>query len=184
MQLLTPLDARRTTHDDEKAIKKLTMSTLCSVNTLAEKCPAPGGHVLQATETIFECVQDIIRPNLLKKFHDYQTINMASRVLTRKYATPSYIIGTNRLTKFHNDRTINVAARVLISHIRKNAPPPVDHVFKATKTIFELIQDSIGTTLLTTFHENRKIIVASRVKNVPPPGGHVFQPTGIIFELV
>ncbi|KAH3834880.1 hypothetical protein DPMN_108213 [Dreissena polymorpha] len=37
------------------------------------------------------------------------------------------------------------------------------------------------------FHEDRKINVASRVltmKNSPPPGGHVFQPTGIIFKIV
>ncbi|KAH3858331.1 hypothetical protein DPMN_100954 [Dreissena polymorpha] len=45
----------------------------------------------------------------------------------------------------------------------------------------------IGTNLLTNFHKDRKMNVASRVltrKNAPPPGGHVFQPTGIIFELV
>ncbi|KAH3795332.1 hypothetical protein DPMN_148882, partial [Dreissena polymorpha] len=45
----------------------------------------------------------------------------------------------------------------------------------------------IGTNLLTKFHEDQKINVASRVltrKNAPRPGGHVFQPTGIIFELV
>ncbi|KAH3857285.1 hypothetical protein DPMN_099891 [Dreissena polymorpha] len=45
----------------------------------------------------------------------------------------------------------------------------------------------IGTNLLTKFHEDRKINVASRVltrKNAPPPGSHVFQPTGIIFELI
>ncbi|KAH3782991.1 hypothetical protein DPMN_160917 [Dreissena polymorpha] len=52
----------------------------------------------------------------------------------------------------------------------------------------------IGTNLLSKFHEDRKINVASRVltrfyyshiqKNAPPPGGHVFQPTGIIFKLV
>ncbi|KAH3882714.1 hypothetical protein DPMN_006658 [Dreissena polymorpha] len=56
-----------------------------------------------------------------------------------------------------------------------------------TKTIFQLIQDIIGTNLLTKFHEDRKINVASRVftrKNAPPPDGHVFQPTGIIFKLV
>ncbi|KAH3859501.1 hypothetical protein DPMN_102318 [Dreissena polymorpha] len=47
--------------------------------------------------------------------------------------------------------------------------------------------DIIGTNLLTKFHEDRKINVASRVltrKNSPPPGSHVFQPTGIIFELI
>ncbi|KAH3870435.1 hypothetical protein DPMN_033621 [Dreissena polymorpha] len=45
----------------------------------------------------------------------------------------------------------------------------------------------ITTNLLTKFHDDRKINVASRVltrKNAPPHGSHVFQPTGIIFELV
>ncbi|KAH3712116.1 hypothetical protein DPMN_071795 [Dreissena polymorpha] len=49
------------------------------------------------------------------------------------------------------------------------------------------IRNIIGTNLLTKFHEDRKINVASRVltrKNAPPPGSHVFQPTGIIFKLV
>ncbi|KAH3857732.1 hypothetical protein DPMN_100345 [Dreissena polymorpha] len=48
-------------------------------------------------------------------------------------------------------------------------------------------QNIIGTNLLTKFHEDQKINVASRVhikKNAPPPGSHVFQPTGIIFELI
>ncbi|KAH3777513.1 hypothetical protein DPMN_178960, partial [Dreissena polymorpha] len=56
--------------------------------------------------------------------------------------------------------------------------------YEAKVTIFKLIQDIIGTNLLTKFHKDRKINVASRVltrKNAPPPGGHVFQPTGIIF---
>ncbi|KAH3736204.1 hypothetical protein DPMN_042767 [Dreissena polymorpha] len=169
------------------------------------KCPAPGGHVFQATGTIFELVPDtcFIGTNLLTKFHDDQTMNVASRVLTRKNAPPPWrpcfppigtifeliqdIIGTNSLTKLHDDPTINVASRVLISHIKKNAPPPPwtfgGHVFKATETIFELIQDIIGTKLLTKFHEDLKINVASREK-CPAPGGHVFQLTGIIFELV
>ncbi|KAH3883641.1 hypothetical protein DPMN_007601 [Dreissena polymorpha] len=47
-------------------------------------------------------------------------------------------------------------------------------------------QNIIGTNLLTKFHEDRKINVASRLltrKNNPHPGSHVFKPTGIIFEL-
>ncbi|KAH3738463.1 hypothetical protein DPMN_045097 [Dreissena polymorpha] len=59
---------------------------------------------------------DIIGINLLTKFHADRTINMASIVLIRKYATPPlgpYIIRMNLLTKFHEDRTINVASRVL-----------------------------------------------------------------------
>ncbi|KAH3805267.1 hypothetical protein DPMN_133564 [Dreissena polymorpha] len=39
-------------------------------------------------------------------------------------------------------------------------------------------QNIIGTNLLTKFHEDWKINVASR-----PPGSHVFQPTNIIFQL-
>ncbi|KAH3798084.1 hypothetical protein DPMN_151674 [Dreissena polymorpha] len=159
----------------------------------------PGNHVFQATGTIFELVQNIIGTNLLTRFHDDWTIHMAFRVLTMKNAPPPwrpYIIGTNLVTKFHGDRKINVASRVLI---RKNATPPSGHVLKATKTIFELIQDIIGTNLLIKFHEDLKkniasrpyiaiygkifsaileINVASRVltshigKNAPPPCGH------------
>ncbi|KAH3872177.1 hypothetical protein DPMN_035392 [Dreissena polymorpha] len=162
-----------------------------------EKCPPTGGHVFQATGTTFELVKNIIGTNLLTKFYDDRTMNMASRVLTRKNATPlgghvfpptgtifeliQDIIGTNHLTKFHDDRTINVASRVLK---RKNAPPPGGHVFLATETIFKLIQVIIRTNFLTKFHEDRKINVAYRVKNAPPPGSHVFQSTSIIFEVI
>ncbi|KAH3805216.1 hypothetical protein DPMN_133513 [Dreissena polymorpha] len=156
----------------------------------------PGGHIFQATGTMFENIQDIIGTYLLTMFHDYSTIIMAFRVLTRLprpigghvfpptgtiFKLIQDMIGTNRLTKFCDDRTINVTSRVLI---KKNASLPGGHVFKTTKTIFKLIQYIIETNLLTKFHEHREINVASRVltrKNAPPPGGHVFQPTGIIF---
>ncbi|KAH3776888.1 hypothetical protein DPMN_178322 [Dreissena polymorpha] len=140
--------------------------------------PPPGSHVFQQTGIIFELVQDIIRMNLLTKFHEDQTVNVAS---IEKIAPPlgshvfqaniiifkliQDIIETNLLTKFHEDWTINVASRVLT---RKYAPPP----------------DIIGTNLLTKFHDDRKINLTYRVltrKNAPPRGGHVFQPTGIIF---
>ncbi|KAH3729522.1 hypothetical protein DPMN_055493 [Dreissena polymorpha] len=85
----------------------------------------PGGNVFQQTGTIFEHVQDIIGINLLTKFHEDQTINVAS---TEKCPAPWQhvfqanvnifefirdIIETNILTKFHEDWTINVASRVL-----------------------------------------------------------------------
>ncbi|KAH3877357.1 hypothetical protein DPMN_001220 [Dreissena polymorpha] len=197
-----------------------------------KNAPPPSGHVFQPTGIIFKLVQDIIRMNLLTKFHEDRTINVTSRVLTRFYyshikpykeqgtnchktrtlnvasrmktAPPPGghvfqqtgiifklvhdIIGMNLLTKFHEDRKINVASRVLTkfyyshiySHIRKNTPPLGSHVFQAKITIFELIQDISGTNLLSKFHEDRKINVASRVLT----SGHVFQPTGIIFKLV
>ncbi|KAH3726468.1 hypothetical protein DPMN_052335 [Dreissena polymorpha] len=116
-----------------------------------EKCPAPwqvltrknaplpDGHVFQPTGIIFELVQDIIGMNLLTKFHEDWTINVASRV---KNTLPlgSHVfqakvtifkliqdnIGTNLLSKFHEDRKINVASRVLT---RKNAPLPGSYVF-------------------------------------------------------
>ncbi|KAH3773741.1 hypothetical protein DPMN_175109 [Dreissena polymorpha] len=54
-------------------------------------------------------------------------------------------------------------------------------------TIFDLIQDIIGTNLRTKFHDDQKINVASRVltrKNAEPTGSHVFQPISIMFELI
>ncbi|KAH3871990.1 hypothetical protein DPMN_035205 [Dreissena polymorpha] len=121
-----------------------------------EKCPAPGGHAFKATKTIFELIQDIIGINLLTKFPDDRKINVASRVLTRLY----------------------------YSHIRKNAPPPGGHVFQPTGIIFKLVQDIIGMNLLTKFHEDQTINVASKVKNAPPLGSHVFQANVTIFELI
>ncbi|KAH3754654.1 hypothetical protein DPMN_189335 [Dreissena polymorpha] len=152
-----------------------------------EKCPAPGGHVFKATETIFELIRDIIETNLLTKFHDDWKINVTSRVLTKKNATPPrwpYIIGMNLLIEFHEDRTINVAFRVLTRHIRKNDQSLGSHVFQENVTIFKLIHDINKTNLLTIFHGDWTITVASRVltrfyyshikNNAPPPGGHVF----------
>ncbi|KAH3794966.1 hypothetical protein DPMN_148508 [Dreissena polymorpha] len=93
-----------------------------------KNAPPPGSHVFQPTGLIFELVQDIIRINLLTKFHEDRTVNGASRVLTRFY----------------------------YSHIRKNAPPLGSHVFQANIIIFKLIQDIIVTNLLTKFHEDWK----------------------------
>ncbi|KAH3747507.1 hypothetical protein DPMN_181934 [Dreissena polymorpha] len=59
---------------------------------------------------------------------------------------------------------------------RKNAPPTGGHVFQATGTTFELVQNIIVTNLLTKFHDDRKM--------PRPLGGHVFPPTGTIFELI
>ncbi|KAH3790073.1 hypothetical protein DPMN_168268 [Dreissena polymorpha] len=54
-------------------------------------------------------------------------------------------------------------------------------------SIFDLIQDIIGTNVRTKFHDDQTINVASRVltrKNAEPTGSHVFQPISIMFELV
>ncbi|KAH3717051.1 hypothetical protein DPMN_059831 [Dreissena polymorpha] len=156
-----------------------------------EKCPAPGGLVLQATAKL---VQDIIETNLLTKFHEDQTINVPSRVLTmfnyRKCPVPwrsclssncrtgtifeliQDIMGTHLLTKFHDDRTINVASRLLTRlyyiHIKNPA-------------LWRLY--IIDTNLLAKFHEKRTINGASRALT-SPPGGNIFQPTKTNSKLI
>ncbi|KAH3727863.1 hypothetical protein DPMN_053808 [Dreissena polymorpha] len=126
-----------------------------------------GGHVFPPTGTIFELIQDVIGTNHLTKFHDDRTINVASRVLTRKNAPPwwPYIIRTNLLTR--------------------KCPAPWQPCFQPTSIIFELVQDIIGVNLLTKFHEDRTINVASREK-CPAPclGSHVFQANITIFEVI
>ncbi|KAH3853341.1 hypothetical protein DPMN_095863 [Dreissena polymorpha] len=135
-----------------------------------KNAPAPGGHVFQPTGIIFELFQDIIGMNLLTKFHEDWTINVTSRV---KNAPP---LGSY----FHEDRKINVDSKVLT---RKKSPPPGSHVFQPASIIFKLVQDIIGMNLLTKFHEDQTMNVASRVKNAPPLGSHVFQANVTIFEL-
>ncbi|KAH3742166.1 hypothetical protein DPMN_048902 [Dreissena polymorpha] len=173
-------------------------------------------HVFQANIIIFEILQDIIQTNHLTKFHEDWTINVASTVLTRFYFShlkkcPApwrpYIIGMNLLTKFHEDWTMNVVSRVftrfyyshIYSHLRKNVPPLDSHVFQANLTIFKLIQDIIGTNLLTKknapplgsherhvltkFHEDWTKNVTSRRK-LPRPLATIFSPIWTILELV
>jgi hypothetical protein len=59
--------------------------------------------------------------------------------------------------------TLRVLKRFYYSHIRNNAPTPGGHIFQSTAIILELIQDIIGMNLLTKFHEDWTINVASRV---------------------
>jgi len=112
---------------------------------IRKNAPPPGSHVFQPTGIIFELVQDIIGMNLLTKFHEDRTVNVASRVLTRFYYSH-----------------IRKNAPPLGSHIRKNALPLGSHFFQANIIIFELFQDIIETNLLTKFHEDWTIKVASR----------------------
>ncbi|KAH3810783.1 hypothetical protein DPMN_139181 [Dreissena polymorpha] len=103
----------------------------------------PGGHVFSPIWTIFNPVGDINETNVLTKFHDDWAKIVTSRVFTRN-----------------------------------TAPHPGSYVFQWTKTIFELNQyiiktniltnfvlgrGIIGTNVLTKFHDDRTINVASRV---------------------
>ncbi|KAH3804351.1 hypothetical protein DPMN_132635 [Dreissena polymorpha] len=146
---------------------------------LEKNAPPLGSHVFQANVFIFIISQDIIKFNLLTKFHEDWTINVASRVLTRNNAPPSEriqdIIGTNLLTKFHEDWKINMASRVLTW---KNAPPPGGHVFQPTGIILKLIQDIIGMNLSiksTTIYSHKR-------KNAPPLGSQYIIVTNLLIK--
>ncbi|KAH3821582.1 hypothetical protein DPMN_123346 [Dreissena polymorpha] len=133
---------------------------------LLEKiAPPPGGHIFQRNEAIF---------------HEDQTINVDSSVLTKFYYSHIYnpntilelvkdIIGKNLLTKFHDDQTINMATRL------KNAPPAGSHVFQPTRTFSQL------THVLTKKNSLPPVL---KRKNAPYPGSHVFQPFGTIKNLI
>ncbi|KAH3754331.1 hypothetical protein DPMN_188998 [Dreissena polymorpha] len=105
-------------------------------------------------------------------FHEDQTINVAFTVLTRKKANQNHLSYSSRIS---NNWTINVTFGPYMYY--EKCPNPGGHVFQPTRTIFELVQDIIGTILLTKVHKDRTINVASR-----PNGCHVFQPTRHIIE--
>ncbi|KAH3717597.1 hypothetical protein DPMN_060390 [Dreissena polymorpha] len=156
---------------------------------IRKNAPPLGSHVFQANVIIFELIQYIIKTNLLTKFHEDWTINVASRERTRQMLTShngrqTTDDGQKAITKAHLEHVVLRCAKNHCS--REICPAPV---LKATKTIFELIQDIIGKNFLTKFHDDRKINEnASRVltkKNAPTPRWPSYcQPTGIIFEFV
>ncbi|KAH3850091.1 hypothetical protein DPMN_092497 [Dreissena polymorpha] len=95
------------------------------------------------------------------------------RFITRINSPPpgSQVFQQTGTIFFHDDWKINVTWRV------KNAPPSGRNVFQPAASFFKLVQD-IETTLLTKFHEDRTMNVASRVftmKNAPPSGSNIIK---------
>ncbi|KAH3895817.1 hypothetical protein DPMN_019984 [Dreissena polymorpha] len=89
-----------TKHLTSRVLTKKMPCPLAAINNLSHKvknAPPPGGHIFQQTRTIFEIIHNIISTIVLTKFHEDLTINMTSKVLTRK----KYKI--NVPTKFHGD---------------------------------------------------------------------------------
>ncbi|KAH3811251.1 hypothetical protein DPMN_139658 [Dreissena polymorpha] len=151
-------------------------------NHIRQNALPPGGHVFQQTRIILELKQDVVGTYVVAKFHTNQTIKLASWVLTWKKCPAEWRpYFTTNWNHFQTNQTINVASRVFTMKI---ARPRGGHVFQLTETIFELVQSIIETNLLTKFHDDRTINVASKVKNARPHGGHVFQQTGTISELI
>ncbi|KAH3775651.1 hypothetical protein DPMN_177057 [Dreissena polymorpha] len=71
--------------DDLWAISDIIGTNLLTKVLTSKNAPPPGSHVFQPTGIIFQHFQDIIRMNILTKFHEDRTVNVASRVLTRFY---------------------------------------------------------------------------------------------------
>ncbi|KAH3818813.1 hypothetical protein DPMN_120539 [Dreissena polymorpha] len=152
-------------------------------------------NVFQPTETIFELIQDIIATNFLAKFHEDRTIIVATRVLERKMPRPLVAIVLTRKNVPHPGRVairlisenINIMGTNLLTNVnKKNAPPPGGYVFQQTRTIFEVVQDIIGSNHLHNWIKIGQYNVAYRPykEKCPNPGGIVFQQTETIFELV
>ncbi|KAH3815927.1 hypothetical protein DPMN_144465 [Dreissena polymorpha] len=139
-------------------------------------------HVFFPIQTIFGLNRRIQQTNNLTKFHEELTKNVTSLVFTCFHYI--HIKKTAPLPggHFHDDQAKSVTSRVFT---RNTAPSPGGHVFQWTKTIFILnqhiiktnilpnvhkhdpvsnsVEVSLGTNVLTKFHEDRTINVASIV---------------------
>ncbi|KAH3804569.1 hypothetical protein DPMN_132856 [Dreissena polymorpha] len=110
------------TNIKQEGLKDIIGKNLLTKVLTRKNAPPPGSNVFQPRGIIFELVQDIKGLNLLTKFYEDRTVNVASRV---KNSPPlgSHVfqanktifeliqdIKTNHLTKFYEDWTINVAS--------------------------------------------------------------------------
>ncbi|KAH3826099.1 hypothetical protein DPMN_127992 [Dreissena polymorpha] len=75
-------------YDDQTINGASRVLTRFYYSHIRKNAPPLGSHVFQANVTIFELFQDIIETNLLTKFHEDWTKNVASRELTKQMLTP------------------------------------------------------------------------------------------------
>ncbi|KAH3789676.1 hypothetical protein DPMN_167862 [Dreissena polymorpha] len=131
--------------------------------------PLPGAHVFPLITTISKLVRDIHITNIQTIFE----LNCRNqRVIT--HCNDQYGCTALQWRGVYSVGGVEGDGLVVLSNLRVSLD---SHVFQANVTIFELIQDIIETNLLTKFHEDWTINVASRVftrKNAPPLGSHVF----------
>ncbi|KAH3825508.1 hypothetical protein DPMN_127385 [Dreissena polymorpha] len=133
-----------------------------------ENDPPSGGHAFLLIRTIFELNRHIQKTHVLTKFHEDWT----KKIENCPAPWRPYINETNVLTKCHDDWAKIVTSRVFT---RNTAPPPGGHVFQrtgtnwasnVTSTVFtsyELSRTINGINILTKFHEDQTINVASGV---------------------
>ncbi|KAH3874335.1 hypothetical protein DPMN_037577 [Dreissena polymorpha] len=104
---------------------------------------------------IFELNLGVNGTNVLTKFHEDQTINVASRVFTRQNvdnARRTTHDGQKAITKAHHEHVVLRAQRIDLC----------------------AAQDVIRTNVLTNFHEEF-LTRFYYSHNSPPPGGHIFE---------
>ncbi|KAH3751879.1 hypothetical protein DPMN_186466 [Dreissena polymorpha] len=145
-------------NSSEISIKSMFSNIVTSSVFTRKTAPPTGGHVFQRTRTTFEhnhhitktniltnfqILRYIIGTNLLTKFHEDRTKNVASRVFSRKTAPPT---GGHNFQ--HTRTTFKLNQHIIKTNIVTN---------------FEHDRDIIWTKLLTKFHEDRKRNVPSRV---------------------
>ncbi|KAH3832476.1 hypothetical protein DPMN_105766 [Dreissena polymorpha] len=121
--------------------------------------------------------------NLLTKFHEDWTINVASRVKNappldshfhedwkinvasiEKNALPPGINGTNVLTKFHEDRTINEASRVFTRQNVDNGRRTTDKRRSQKLTMSTLCSGELKITITTKMKTSKSIEMISAAK--------------------
>ncbi|KAH3886768.1 hypothetical protein DPMN_010781 [Dreissena polymorpha] len=144
-----------------------------------------GGHVFQQTRYIFiQLLTKFDRPTDRPTIHSYIPHFVCGGI---KRPPPGGHVFFTDPNHYRTQLAVSFAYANNPVTGRKNAPLLGSHVFQANVSIFKLIQDIIETNLLTKFHEDWTVNVASRVltrKTAPPPGGHVFSPIWTIFDLL
>ncbi|KAH3821262.1 hypothetical protein DPMN_123025 [Dreissena polymorpha] len=156
-------------NSSEIYIKPIFSPSFMMIGQKIKLPPPPGSHVIQLTGTIFQLNSRIKETNVLTKFHE----NWAKNKTSKKNALPTgghvfspiwtifelvrHINKTNVLITFHYDWAKIKTALLTGGHLHE------DWELNVTSKVFKLDRDFIGTKLLTKFHEDQPINVASSV---------------------
>ncbi|KAH3871378.1 hypothetical protein DPMN_034578 [Dreissena polymorpha] len=118
--------------------------------------PPTGGHTYR---------QNFIGTNLLTKFHEYRTINVAPRVFTNKCGRTDNGQRplSGKLPRPPGNNVFQQTGTIFKLNSQKNAPPTGGHVFSLIWTIFELVREIKKSNVFTNFHDDWAKIVTSRV---------------------
>ncbi|KAH3728015.1 hypothetical protein DPMN_053960 [Dreissena polymorpha] len=131
--------------------------------------PPTGGHVFSPIWTIFELVGDINKRAIMALYRS--TVFMRkNRAMRMGLNVLKHLEGWPKPTNQPTDQ--QTGQKQYVPHHYRNLPhPPGSHVFKQTRTIFELTSRIKETNVLTKFHEDWTKNVTSRVltsKTAPP----------------